>query len=124
MLTEQECLDLCELSEEEIQAIAEHEHVPEVIAAELGQCLVQTHAGQWLIRRYIMEDIAHAQVMGRGAGRRAERRARTLRGQSPDLRPASEAAEKAAAAVPPALSHLSSPPTPRRPQAGAASCRP
>lgn len=71
MLTEQECLDLCELSEDEIQAIAEHEHVPEVIAAELGQCLVQTHAGQWLIRRYIMEDIAHAQVMGR-TGRVAE----------------------------------------------------
>ncbi|TCO81236.1 hypothetical protein EV699_10978 [Plasticicumulans lactativorans] len=65
MLTEQECIDLCELSEEEIRAIAEHEHVPEVVAAELGQCLVQTHAGQWLIKRYIMEDIEQAQAAGR-----------------------------------------------------------
>ncbi len=65
MLTEQECLDLCDLDEDEIHAIAEHEHVPEVVAAELGQCLLQTHTGQWLIKRYIMDDIAHAAAEGR-----------------------------------------------------------
>lgn len=65
MLTEQECLDLCELTDEEILAIAEHEHVSEVVAAELGQCLMQSHVGQWLIKRYIMDDITHAEGAGR-----------------------------------------------------------
>ncbi|PWV64701.1 hypothetical protein [Plasticicumulans acidivorans] len=65
MLTEQECLDLCELSEEAIHALAEHERVPEVVAAELGQCLMQTHTGQWLIKRYIMEDLELAESHGR-----------------------------------------------------------
>ena len=36
MLTYQDCVGLCELSEAEIRAIAEHEHLPEVVALELG----------------------------------------------------------------------------------------
>ena len=42
MLTLVDCLDLCDLGREEIEAIAEHEHLPEVIAAELGNYLVHT----------------------------------------------------------------------------------
>ena len=37
MLTLTDCLELSELSEEEILAIAEHEHVPEIVDAEPGQ---------------------------------------------------------------------------------------
>ena len=36
MLTLQDCIELSELSEEEILAIAEHEHIPEMLAIELG----------------------------------------------------------------------------------------
>ena len=34
MLTFDDCLGLCELSEEEIRAIAEHEHLPEIVALD------------------------------------------------------------------------------------------
>ena len=36
MLTFEDCLSLSELTEEEILAIAEHEHIPELAALELG----------------------------------------------------------------------------------------
>jgi len=36
MLTREDCLALCELSEDEVAAIAEHEHVPEIVAMEMG----------------------------------------------------------------------------------------
>jgi len=42
MLTAQECVVMSELSNEAIRAIAEHEQIPEVIAAELGQELKAT----------------------------------------------------------------------------------
>lgn len=45
MLTLQECLDFCELSEEQICAIAEHEHVPEIIAAELANACCTAKRG-------------------------------------------------------------------------------
>ena len=34
MLTIQDCIELSELTEEEILAIAEHEHIPEMAAIE------------------------------------------------------------------------------------------
>lgn len=64
MLTMQECLELSELSEDEIHAIAEHEHVPDIVAAELGACLLQSDVGTWLIKRYIREDLALAEAGG------------------------------------------------------------
>ena len=35
MLTYQDCVGMCELTEDEIRAIAEHEHLPELVALEL-----------------------------------------------------------------------------------------
>ena len=64
MLTRQDCLALCELSEDEVAAIAEHEHVPEVIAMELGQYLCHTPDGEARIERMIVDDIAHARETG------------------------------------------------------------
>src|SRR5437899_712455 len=46
MLTLMDCLALCELSREEVEAIAEHEHTPEIIAAELGFYLVRSRQGR------------------------------------------------------------------------------
>ena len=40
MLSLEDCLALCELSEDEVLAIAHHEHLPEIAAAELGNYLV------------------------------------------------------------------------------------
>ncbi len=65
MLTLQECLEFCDLTEDEILAIAEHEHVPEIVAAELGECLLRSEDGVCLIRRYMQDDIANAESQGR-----------------------------------------------------------
>jgi hypothetical protein len=66
MLSVKECMDYCELSEEEIQAIAEHEGIPEVLAAELGECLLKSDVGTWLIKRYIADDLERAEHTGHG----------------------------------------------------------
>lgn len=62
MLTAQECLEFSDLTEEEILAIAEHEHIPEMLAAELGSCLLQTDMGTWLIKRYLLEELEQAKA--------------------------------------------------------------
>ncbi len=67
MLTREDCLALCELSEEEVAAIAEHEHVPEVIAMEMGQYLCHTPDGEARIERMIIDDIETARQHGNHA---------------------------------------------------------
>lgn len=64
MLTYQDCVGLCELTEDEIRAIAEHEHLPELVALELGQYLAQSPDGQRAIRRMILDDIEAAEAAG------------------------------------------------------------
>ncbi len=65
MLSLQECIDFSDLSEEEIEAIAEHEHVPEIVAAELGATLLQTASGVCLIKLYLLENIEQARARGK-----------------------------------------------------------
>jgi hypothetical protein len=67
MLRLEDCLALCELTEDEVLAIAEHEGLPEIAAAELGHYLVRTPEGEMRIKSIIRDDIAHA----RGCGDRA-----------------------------------------------------
>jgi hypothetical protein len=64
MLTLQECLDLSGLEGEEIEAIAEHEHIPVIVAAELGSCLLETSDGRRRIRGMITDDLSHARRAG------------------------------------------------------------
>lgn len=64
MLTLQDCIEMSDLSEEEILAIAEHENIPEMVAVELGSYLVHTAAGEKRIKRMIVDDIAHARANG------------------------------------------------------------
>jgi len=64
MLTLQECIDLSGLEVEEIEAIAEHEHVPEIVAAELGNYLLATSDGRQRIRRMIADALSHARQAG------------------------------------------------------------
>lgn len=68
MLTYEDCIALAELTEEEVAAIAAHEHVPEIIAVELGNYLVHDPRGVPRIRRIILDDIAHARERGGTAG--------------------------------------------------------
>jgi hypothetical protein len=60
MLNFQDCLALCELTEEEVLAIAEHEHLPETVALELGHYLLHTTEGVPHIKAIIRDDLAEA----------------------------------------------------------------
>lgn len=62
MLSLEDCLALCELTEEEVLAIAHHEHIPEIAAAELGNYLVRTPQGEMRIKTIIRDDIAEARA--------------------------------------------------------------
>jgi len=63
MLTYEECLAMSDLTEEEISAIAAHEHMDSIIAMALGHYLV-THNGEPMIKQIILDDIAEARRMG------------------------------------------------------------
>lgn len=64
MLTYEDCVALCDLTREEIAAIAEHEHIPMIVAAEMGDYLIHTPDGVPALKRMILDDIADAK--GRG----------------------------------------------------------
>lgn len=64
MLTIQDCIELSELTEEEILAIAEHEHIPEMLAVEMGNYLVHTASGEKKIKRMIIDDISRSREAG------------------------------------------------------------
>lgn len=60
MLSLEDCIGLCGLTEEEVRAIAEHERIPEIAAAEMGNYLVNSPEGESCIRSMMRDDIAHA----------------------------------------------------------------
>ena len=64
MLTFDDCVGFCDLSPEEIAAIAEHEHISQLVALELGTCLMKTGTGRARIRRFIEDDIVCARRLG------------------------------------------------------------
>jgi hypothetical protein len=64
MLTFDDCVALCELTEEEIAAIAEHEHLPMIVAAELGNYLIQGSDGALRVKRIILDDMLAADRAG------------------------------------------------------------
>lgn len=65
MLTFEDCVALSGLTAEEVEAIAEHEHIPELAAAEMGNYLCRTRDGELRIKRMILDDIATARAAGR-----------------------------------------------------------
>lgn len=64
MLTFEDCLGLCELTEEEIRAIAEHEHLPQIVALELGNYLMRGPDGELLVSHMFIDDIRAAERRG------------------------------------------------------------
>jgi DNA repair protein RadC len=62
MLSLEDCIALSELSEAEILAIAEHEGIPEMAAAEMGNYLVQSPTGEVRLRAMIVDDIHEAEA--------------------------------------------------------------
>lgn len=64
MISLEDCIELCGLTEDEVLAIARHEHIPEIVAAELGHYLAHTPEGEERIKSMILEDIAQATAVG------------------------------------------------------------
>lgn len=60
MLSVQDLLDYCDLDRGEIEAVAEHEHLPLAVAAELGECLLSTPEGVFRLHAMIVENMQHA----------------------------------------------------------------
>jgi hypothetical protein len=60
MISLEDCISMCGLDENEVAAIAEHEHIPEIAAAALASYLLnQPHGGE-AIRTMIIDDIRKA----------------------------------------------------------------
>jgi hypothetical protein len=64
MLSLEDCIALCGLTEEEVRAIAEHERIPDIAAAEVGNYLVRSPDGELCIKAMIRDDIARAAIGG------------------------------------------------------------
>ncbi len=60
MICLEDCIALCDLSEEEILAIAEHEHIPEIAAVALADYLMHQEHGAEKIRDMLRDDIRAA----------------------------------------------------------------
>jgi hypothetical protein len=60
MIAFEDCVALCGLTQEEIAAIAEHEHMPEVAATALASYLLHRAHGSEAIRNMIVDDIRKA----------------------------------------------------------------
>lgn len=60
MISLQDCIGLCGLTQEEVDAIAEHEHVPDMVAAAIASYLNHAPHGLEKVRDMIVDDIKSA----------------------------------------------------------------
>ncbi len=61
MIALADCIALCGLTEEEVLAIAEHEHLHEILAAAFAGHLLGQEDGTEVVRDMIVDDIRRAQ---------------------------------------------------------------
>lgn len=64
MITLDECIEMSGLTPEEIEAICEHEHIPEVAAAALADYLMHQANGVSAVRTMIDDDIRASLARG------------------------------------------------------------
>jgi hypothetical protein len=76
MLSYRDCLDMAAVTEDEGAAIAQHEHIPAIVALELGHNLLASEAGRKRLQEMIVSAVMAAQGHGRCAT--CERFSRTL----------------------------------------------
>ena len=60
MISIEDCIGLSGLTREEVDAIAEHEHIPEAAATALGAYLMHKEHGVEVVRDMIRDDIRTA----------------------------------------------------------------
>jgi hypothetical protein len=64
MISLEDCLGLCGLTESEVRALAEHEQLADIHAAALGQCLLWQPDGCRKIAAMIADDVSSALLRG------------------------------------------------------------
>lgn len=64
MLSLQDMIDYCDLDRGEIEAIAEHEHIPLMLAAEMSESLLCSPDGVCRLHTMIIENMQHAVEVG------------------------------------------------------------
>ena len=64
MLAINDFIGCSNLYECEVEAIAEHEHVPLPVAVVIGEFLLASPEGVCALHRFVAEDIQHAMDMG------------------------------------------------------------
>lgn len=64
MLSIRDCLDYCDLTDDEVELIAEHENIPDVAAAQIACGLVQTAEGILILTRFMADLLARAEHRG------------------------------------------------------------
>jgi len=65
MISKEDCIAMCGLSEDEVEALSEHEHIPDIAAAALANYLLHQPHGSEAIRGMIVDDIHKALDAGR-----------------------------------------------------------
>mgnify|MGYP006291530589 CR=1 FL=1 len=60
MITLDDIMDMTDLTHDEVAAIAEHEHLPDVNAAALADYMMHVQKGPQMVNRMISEDIRAA----------------------------------------------------------------
>lgn len=64
MLSIRDCLDYCDLTDDEVSLIAEHEDIPDVAAAQIACGLVQTAEGVLILTQYMTDILERAETRG------------------------------------------------------------
>jgi hypothetical protein len=64
MLTLEDCIEMCDLTEEEVLAIAEHEHIPVIAAAAMAKYMIHCPDGEICIKAMIKDDIRDSIARG------------------------------------------------------------
>jgi hypothetical protein len=83
MVSLEDCIAFCGLDEDEVAAISEHEHIPEIAATALADYLLKQPHGGETIRAMIIDDIHGALNAGREALDKEALRRRRARSSGP-----------------------------------------
>jgi len=57
MLSIHDCQGMCGLTEDELQVLADHEHLPLIVASELAATLLRTPRGTWQVRNCLLDEL-------------------------------------------------------------------
>jgi hypothetical protein len=63
MISLEDCIGMCGLDENEVAAISEHEHIPEISAAALASYLLKQPHGGEAIRTMIIDTVPFADMV-------------------------------------------------------------